>query len=74
MVDFEMDCSKTEDGWFEMKTLIDRGTIWEGDITQKVCTGAGAATPPYTSKNHMARCGFVNKFNFGTGDCEILTF
>ena len=35
MVDFDMDCSQTEDGWFEVKAfLTNAGNGWEGDISQ----------------------------------------
>ena len=35
MVDFDMDCDQTEDGWFEVKGLIDQVAIqWEADVVQ----------------------------------------
>lgn len=35
MVDVDMDCSQTEDGWFEVKAfLTNSGNGWEGDINQ----------------------------------------
>jgi alpha-amylase len=69
MVDFDMDCSLTEQGWFEVKAFVTNGLGWEGDITQGGCQGSGRA--PYASKNHVAKCGFVNMFDFGTSVCEI---
>ena len=36
MVDVEMDCSRTENGWFEIKGFVTNGDGWERDITQ-VC-------------------------------------
>lgn len=74
MVDMEMDCAETADGWFELKSLIDAGEAWEPTINQLPCTGSGAASPPYTSENHMARCGYINKFSFSIGECLILEF
>jgi hypothetical protein len=49
---------------------------WEADITQSPCTGTGAdVQPPYSgTKNHMARCGYINRFSFGSGGCEINEF
>ncbi len=54
MLDVEMDCSKTVDGWFELKSYISNGTQWEGDIKQ--------SNTPYSSKNHFGKCGYVNVF------------
>ena len=35
MTDFDMDCSETEDGWFEVKAFLTNDVQgWEGDITQ----------------------------------------
>jgi hypothetical protein len=52
------------------------GSGWEADVVQYPCTGTGAGTsPPYSgTKNHMARCGYINRFNFGSGGCEINAF
>jgi len=54
MLDVEMDCSKTVDGWFEVKSFISNGPGWESDVRQP-----GA---PYVSGNHFARCGMVSMF------------
>ena len=75
MVDFDMDCSQTEDGWFEFKGYITSGWGWEQDITQAaVCEGTAGGSSPYTSNNHMARCGYVNMFHVNSGDCTINNF
>ncbi|EFX66440.1 hypothetical protein DAPPUDRAFT_229423 [Daphnia pulex] len=77
MVDFTMDCAETENGWFDLKAfLTNYASGWESDITQSPCTGTGAdVLPPYSgTKNHMARCGYINRFNFGAGGCEINAF
>lgn len=57
MLDIEMDCSKTANGWFELKSFISNGPGWEADISQP--------NTPYTSKNHFAQCGKINVFNRG---------
>jgi len=54
MLDVEMDCSKTVDGWFEVKSFISNGPGWESDVVQQ-----GA---PWVSRNHFARCGMVSTF------------
>jgi len=55
MMEVEMDCSKTVNGWFELKSYISNGPGWEKDVKQ----GGDA---PYFSGNHFARCGKVNVF------------
>jgi hypothetical protein len=60
VMDVEMDCSKTVDGWFEFKTFILNGDGWEQDINQ--------LDAPYQSRNHFARCGMVNKFERNSGN------
>lgn len=72
MVDLDMDCSQTEQGWFEFKTLILNG--WENDISQMECTGESNGKAPFVSKNHAARCGYINKFDYGSGSCQINSF
>ena len=72
MIEFDMDCSQTEGGWFEIKAFGTNGVGWESDINQASCLGSsGARTPPYRSTNHMALCGFLNVFDFGTPACTI---
>lgn len=63
MLDVDMDCSKTVNGWFELKSFITNGPGWEADVTQP-----GA---PYASKNHMAQCGKKNMFLRGSGAATI---
>ncbi|XP_005089737.2 alpha-amylase [Aplysia californica] len=71
IIDIEMDCSRAKDGFFEFKALLNGG--WEGDVpASSTCTGADAGTPPYSSKNHFGRCGYVNVFHWGQGTCEVL--
>lgn len=54
VLDVDMDCSKTVNGWFELKSFSSNGPGWEGTISQ-----SGA---PYISANHFAQCGKLNKF------------
>lgn len=64
LLDVDMDCSATVDGWFELKSFISNGPGWEGDIYQ-----SGA---PYSSKNHFARCGHRNVFKRGQSQPELI--
>lgn len=54
MLDAELDCAKTVDGWFELKSFISNGPGWEGNVAQPAA--------PYTSINHFAQCGKINVF------------
>ncbi|XP_046454250.1 alpha-amylase-like isoform X3 [Daphnia pulex] len=74
MVEFDMDCSQSENGWFEVKSFLTNGAGWESDISQSTCTGSAGGRAPYTSKNHLGRCGFVNVFDFGMSTCQINPF
>jgi len=66
MIDVDMDCSKAVDGKFEVKAFIKNGQGWEGDITQADAT--------YSSNNHLAQCGKINKFEFNSNTVEIKNF
>lgn len=66
MLDVDMDCSKTANGWFELKAFVKNGQGWENNISQ---TGT-----PYTSPNHMAQCGKINKFDFNLNGVETRNF
>lgn len=66
MLDVDMDCSKAVNGAFEIKAFIKNGQGWEGDIIQ--------ANTPYTSNNHFAQCGKINKFDFNSNNVEIRNF
>jgi len=46
MLDVDLDCSRTADGWFELKSYIANGAGREADVQQ--------AGTPYTSRNHFA--------------------
>jgi len=75
VLDMEMDCDKTYNGWFEVKAFHRGGDGWEDDIMDDTedCTGNIGGTGPFVTTNHMARCGFVNEFHFGERRCEINT-
>ncbi|MGY8878819.1 MAG: alpha amylase C-terminal domain-containing protein, partial [Pseudoalteromonas sp.] len=66
MLDVDMDCSKAVNGWFELKAFIKNGQGWETAIAQ--------GNTPYTSTNHMAQCGKVNKFEFNNSSVVIRSF
>jgi alpha-amylase len=63
MLDVDMDCSKTINGWFELKAYVKNGQGWEGNISQ--------SGTPYASQNHMAQCGQMNVFSFGQNSAQI---
>lgn len=62
MLDVEMDCSKTLNGWFEVKSFISGGPGYEPNLAQP-----GA---PYVSGNHFGKCGEVNMFRRGSNVWE----
>jgi alpha-amylase len=66
MLDVDMDCSKTVNGWFEVKAYVKNGQGWEGDIQQ--------SNTPYSSNNHFAQCGKINKFDFNSSAVQIRDF
>ncbi|CAH1799689.1 unnamed protein product [Owenia fusiformis] len=76
MTDLNMDCSETEDGWFELKGYITNSdNNWEGNIEQvDSCEGAASGSRPYSMGNHMARCGYINVFRWNDNGCRIETF
>jgi YD repeat-containing protein len=57
LLDVDMDCSRTVNGWFELKSYISNGPGWENNVSQP-----GA---PYSSANHFAQCGKINVFKRG---------
>lgn len=64
MLDVDVDCSRTINGWFEVKSFISGGPGWEPNITQ---TGA-----PWASGNHFAQCGKLNRFQRGNNSVLVL--
>ncbi|PAA52154.1 hypothetical protein BOX15_Mlig014993g1 [Macrostomum lignano] len=72
MVDMDVDCGATDNGWFEFKGYVLNGEGWEGNVQQTAqCSGSLGGRPPFSSSNHAARCGAVNVFQFGSGECTI---
>ena len=68
-----MDCSKTENGWFQVKGFLNGQ--WETDIPVTMCTGSGADSIPdksNTTGNHWARCGMLNVYHYSKAQCEIV--
>eukprot|EP00058_Branchiostoma_floridae_P009092 XP_002594580.1 hypothetical protein BRAFLDRAFT_77551 [Branchiostoma floridae] len=79
MLDVDMDCSRTEYGWFEVKAMTivrypGGGVQWESDRNQGTCGGTAGGTKPYSSGNHFARCGKINAFDFDGNACTINEF
>ncbi|XP_055894216.1 uncharacterized protein LOC106071375 [Biomphalaria glabrata] len=73
VVDVDMDCSKTYQGFFEFKGVLSNG--WEvGTSLDMDCTGDGAVPFPYHAGNHIGRCGFINVYHYASGPCEIHAF
>lgn len=64
LFDVEMDCSQTDQGWFELKAYVRNGQGWENDIQQP--------NTPYFSRNHFARCGMKNVFEFNQAAASIV--
>ena len=58
ILDVDMDCSRTIKGWFELKSYISNGPGCEGNLNQSNT----AYQPPFHSRNHVARCGYLNVF------------
>ena len=63
MLDVEMDCSKTVNGWFELKSFISNGPEWENNVAQ--------SGTPYSSGNHFAQCGKLNVFQRNSSSAII---
>ena len=50
------------------------GVGWENDMKQTECLGNLNEKAPFSFNNHVAKCGFINKFDFGSNTCEINHF
>lgn len=60
MLDVEMNCDDTVNGWFEFKSYISNGPGWETALNQ---TEFGELpSPSYSSGNHFAACGQLNVY------------
>ena len=60
LVDIDMDCSKTINGWFEIKAINNHN--WEHSLPDPNF----ATDTPYPTVNHWARCGAKNAFHFNS--------
>lgn len=65
--------------WFEWKAVLGRrGASWErfewepGMIQQTRCAGPEGGSHPFGSQNHVAKCGFLNIFEWGQSNCVIV--
>ncbi|KHJ75428.1 hypothetical protein OESDEN_24956 [Oesophagostomum dentatum] len=52
------------------KGFITPSPGWESDIKQGTCAGDGGSAP-FQSSNHIARCGAINIFKWGSSQCYI---
>lgn len=46
----------------------------EKSINQLECSGTSGGKAPFISETHVARCGFINMFEFHSEPCEINYF
>lgn len=78
LVDVDMDCSKTENGWFEVIADFYNGNTQmdelEGEIRQGEFACNHIERVPYDSRNHWAKCGFINEFQYNKDECAITPF
>jgi alpha-amylase len=66
MLDVQMDCSQTVNGYFEVKAYVKNGQGWEANINQQ--------DAPFPSANHLAQCGKVNMFSFNSSSVTVRNF
>ncbi len=67
-----MDCSATENGWFDFKGIVSQpGSPAEVDLNQDVCIGSVGGSPPFNTVNHHARCGYINTYVWDSNQCQI---
>ncbi len=78
IVDMEMDCSQTEDGWFAYKVIMVDRTIEEGhSIIDELAMDSATSCdgdeeePAITTEYHLARCGAINTAEFQVPDCSV---
>lgn len=71
MLDVDIDCSKTENGWFQIKGFINGQ--WETNIPVTTCTGSDSVGIPANmdTGNHWAKCGMLNIYHYSKAECEI---
>ncbi len=70
MLDVEMNCDDTINGWFEFKSFISNGPGWETNINQT--SFGGLEGPGYSSGNHFGACGKINVFRRNQNNPEAI--
>ncbi|GAB6025608.1 Alphaamylase [Chamberlinius hualienensis] len=73
LLNVKMDCSKTYYGWFDFRVISEDGHE-EPEVINKSCSGDYKIEIPYESTNHVAMCGKINVYKYGTGSCVIRNF
>ena len=69
-----MDCSDTDGDWFEFRGWLSHAggySGWEESVIQESCNGSAGLPPPRHSNSHLARCGYINVFEWGEGRCTM---
>ena len=85
MLDFDLDCTLTKNGWFVVKGWLSgeagQYTGLEEDVVQQVCGGTGGSggstlppPPPFPASGHVAKCGYINVFHYDLPHCTIEVF
>ncbi|KAL1239153.1 Pancreatic alpha-amylase 2a5 [Trichinella pseudospiralis] len=70
MLDVMMDCSKTENDWFEFKIVKQDGEA-EKIINIKQCENTYLLLLGRKINHHLARCGYINIVEYGMQNCTI---
>ena len=75
LFDVDMDCSRTEGGWFEFKAVFTKSGSdfqWEKNVAQaQSCVGELGQKTRFARINHVGKCGAVNVVHFNSGYCRI---
>ena len=70
MVDVDMDCLKTDNGFFEF-----RGKTKFLERARNLGTKCkGGENIPRSSDYHLGMCGKINVFEWGESECTIMKF
>ncbi|GFN81679.1 alpha-amylase [Plakobranchus ocellatus] len=76
VVDVQMDCLKTENGFFQFRGYTQNGypeNILSNRSSQR-CKNMPRSPPRKSSNTHFAMCGKINVFNWGYYGCQVLDF
>ena len=80
MLDVDMDCSRTENSWFQYQALVLSQTdskVFRETFAPPNKYGCGGTAPsigpaPFSSANtHTARCGVINRHNWNMDTCQM---